>query len=131
MERVDKFIKKISGQSRKERIDRQKSVMISKETFHTPKLVKIEIEIKKIVNGEPVSLLPYYIIFGKEIYRRQNMMKFKTLVNEVQELEQKWLKRGLNPFLLNSIKLKYLGGFEVWKAFELDISDLDGVNVLG
>lgn len=130
IKRVERFRSKISGENRKKRIDTQRNFMIAGEEKHTNNLVKIEIEIKKIVNGQPISLLPYYIIFGKEIYRRKNLMNSQSLINEVQTLEQKWLARGLDFNLLNLIKIKYIEGFETWKYFELDISDLDGQNVL-
>ena len=129
--RCRKFAAKLSGKERGKLYDAQKESMVEKEAAATFALEKIERDIKKIVQGQPTILIPYYIIFGKEIYKRQNKFKSQTLINEIEILEEKWRTRGLNPDLLDTIKKFYVEIYELGATFHLDISLLDGPHVLG
>jgi len=100
--------------------------MVAQEAECTKALVKIEREVKEMVQGEPILLIPYYIIFAKEIYSKQKKFKAQTLINEIQILENKWIMRGLNGLLLDIIKEFYVEAYKVGKCFHLDISLLDG-----
>lgn len=126
MGRIEKYAKKISGDNRKRLYDAQKPFMVKQEAEATQNLVRIEKEIKQIVQGEPITLIPYYIIFGKEIYSRQKRFKYQTLINEIQILEEKWRARGLDYNLLDEIKEFYVEAYGLGKCFHLDISLLDG-----
>jgi len=133
MSRIEKYAKKISGDNRKRLYDAQKEFMVAQETTATNDLVKIEIEIKQLVQGVPIIHLPYYIIFGKEIYKKRNKFKSQTLLNELAILDEKWEARGLNAILLNKIKRFYVQNYPplpVGILFRLDISLLDGPDVL-
>jgi len=130
LERLKKFARKISGDNRKRLYDAQKESMVLQEAEATEELVKREAQIKSLVQGEPILFLPYYIIFAKEIYSKQNKFKDVTLLNEVVILEQKWESRGLNPIVLEKIKNLYVQSYANIRPFRLDISLLDGPNVL-
>lgn len=124
--RIKKFEKKLDGTIRGKLFDVMKKQMISNQIKPTKDLVEIELKVKEICNGEPTILLPYYIIFGKEIYSKANKHKGETLYNEIMILEEKWEARGLTPELLKIIK-------NIWGVpipFRLDISELDGVHLL-
>ena len=124
--RINKFRKKIDGTIRGLRYDAQKPFMVKQEAEATRDLVRIEKEIKHMVQGQPITLIPYYIIFGKEIYSKQKKFKYQTLINEVQILENKWIMRGLDGLLLDTIKEFYVEAYKLGKCFHLDISLLDG-----
>jgi len=124
--RIERFEKKLDGTIRGALFDTQKEQMIANETQPTKDLVEIELKIKGIVDGEPTLLLPYYIIFGKEVYSKANKHKGVALYNEIMILEAKWEARGLTPELLEIIK-------NMWGVaipFRLDISELDGLHLL-
>lgn len=130
MGRTEKYAKKISGDNRKRLYDAQKVFMVKQETTATYDLVAIEKQIKLMVQGEPITLIPYYIIFGKEIYSKQKKFKSQTLLNEIVILEQKWESRGLDPILLEEIKRFYVQPYLYITPFRLDISLLDGPHIL-
>ncbi len=128
--RLKKWAKKLSGDNRKKLYDTQKSEMVRKEKYHTEKLVKIELQTKELAQGEPLVLIPYYIIFAKEIYSKERKYKGSALLNEVVILEQKWDSRGLNPIVLEAIKRFYVYGYTYITPFRLNISLLDGQHIL-
>ena len=124
--RIERFKKKLDGKIRGKLFDAQKEQMVANEVQPTKDFVKLELQIKEIVDGEPTILLPYYIIFGKEIYSKANKHKGESLYNEIMILEDKWEARGLTPYLLEIIK-------NIWGVaipFRLDISKLDGPHLL-
>jgi len=128
--RAERWAKKLSGDSRKRAYDAQKPQMVRLEAIATRELVKIEIEVKQIVQGQSILHLPYYIIFGKELYRLRNTHTSDTLINEAIILEQKWESRGLDPIYLEYIKNFYIQAYANVRPFRLDISLLDGPHVL-
>ena len=131
LERTEKWAKKLSGATRKQRIDAQKPQMVRLEKEATEHLVAIELAVKELARGEPLVHLPYYIIFGKELYRLSKKHKGFSWVEEAEILEDKWKARGLSNTILNSIKEFYMQMYKNWKVFRLDISELDGPHRLG
>ena len=130
LKRLEKWIAKLSGDVRKQRYDAQKEQMVKLEKIASDDLEKIEIQIKSMAQGQPHLYLPYYIIFGKEIYSKQNKFKGQTLINELKILEDKWEKRGLDWNLLEKIKDFYVPAYPEGLYFMFDISLLDGPQVL-
>ena len=108
IKRAVKWAQKLSGINRGRLYDAQKSQMVKLETIASVDLEKIEIQIKSMAQGYPALHLPYYIIFGKEIYKRQNKFKGQTLLNELRILDDKWERRGLDGDLLEKIKVFYV-----------------------
>ena len=129
--RTDKWAAKLSGSARKQRYDAQKKEMCRKEKTATEKLVQIEKQVKILVQGESILHIPYYIIFAKEVCKKVNYHTTQTLVNEVEILQQKWIKRGLDWQLLDHIKLLYAPPYKAGDFFRCDISLLDGNDRLG
>ena len=127
---AEKWAAKLSGDSRKAAIDRQKNRMCKLEKQATEALIQIEREVKQICQGTSTLLIPYYIIFGKEIYRLRRHHKDETLINEAVILETKWEARGLDANLLDAIKTFYIPAYKPPVYFRLDISLLDGPDVL-
>lgn len=130
IKRLEKFRKKISGDNRKRIYDSQKDTMVRLETKASVDFEQIELQIKQMAQGYPALHLPYYIIFGKEIYKRQNKFQGQTLLNELAILDDKWTRRGLDEALLKTIKNFYVPTYPVVGPFRLDISLLDGPDFL-
>jgi len=124
--RTDKWTAKLSGDVRKQRYDAQKPQMVKLETEATNALVKIEEEVKQLIRGELLLHVPYYIIFGKELYRLSKSSSSQAWINEAEILQAKWTARGLNGLVLNKIKEFYLQCYKAWTYFLLDTSLLDG-----
>lgn len=129
-QRLEKWKKTLDSDKQKKAFDNLKPFMAELEAIHTKALVKIEKEIKEICQGVATTLLPYYIIFGKEIYSKQRKFKDLTLLNEVVILEQKWESRGLDPIILERIKRFYVQPYLYITPFRCDISLLDGPHIL-
>lgn len=124
--RAEKWAIKLSGDNRKRLYDVQKKRMVELESKATSDLVEIEKEIKETANGVSTILLPYYIIFGKEIYSKMQKHSSESLLNEVEILQEKWIKRGLDWQILDSIKVLYLEKYQKGSFFLMDSSPLDG-----
>ena len=129
-ERAKKWASKLSGTNRKRLYDVQKDRMVDLETAASADMEKIEIQIKSMAQGQPHLFLPYYMIFGKEIYSKQKKFKGQTLINELRILDEKWTRRGLDETLLNEIKRFYVPIYTSGLFFIMDSSLLDGNHVL-
>ena len=133
-ERAVKWAKKLSGAVRKQRIDAQKPQMVKLEKEATEHLVAIELAVKQLIRGAPLLLVPYYIIFGKEIYRVLKTHSDETAQNEICMLATKWYTRGLDATLLNRLTAFISAGkihcITPLVPFRFDISLLDGTDAL-
>jgi len=125
-DRLEKFKAKLNGDTRKQRIDAQKPQMIKLYANETEHLIEVEKKVKIITNGESTIYIPYYIIFGKEIYKKQKIFKQQTLLNEVEILQAKWIKRGLKFLILDKIKKLFVQEYPLSDYFIMDLSLLDG-----
>lgn len=128
--RIEKWKAKLSGENRKRLYDAQKEMMVRLETKASRDFEKIELFVKNLVQGQPIIYLPYYMIFAKEIYKRQKKFTGQTLLNELIILDYKWEQRGLNGHLLDQIKAFYVEAYASIIPFRLDISELDGPDIL-
>jgi len=126
----ERWAKKLSGDSRKQRYDAQKPQMVRLEKEATEQLVKIENQVKEFAQGQSILHLPYYLTFAKELYRLNRTFTAQTLVNEAEILEEKWRARGLDYSLLDKIKVFYIQAYKIVEYFKLDISLLDGGHIL-
>lgn len=106
--RIDKYAKKLSGTTRKQRYDSQKDQMVKLETAASMDFEKIELQVKSVINGVPTYLEHFYMAFAKEIYSKQRKFKGQTLLNELRILDDKWQMRGLDAGLLAEIKDFYV-----------------------
>jgi len=124
--RAEKWAAKLSGETRKRAYDSQKKRMSELEAEATKELVKIEEQVKKIAGGASTIKLPYYIIFAKEIYSKARAHAAGTLIDEIEILQGKWIKRGLDWTILDKIKTMYVQEYKAGYPFTLDHSLLDG-----
>ena len=127
--RVKKWASKISGDNRKRLYDAQKSFMVKQEAAATEDLVKIEKEIKLMIQGNPVFLQHFYMAFAKQIYKLKNKCSGQTLINELMILEEIWRSRGLDDNVLDTIKKFYVQNYkkvyELWCRFDIGKFDIN------
>jgi hypothetical protein len=131
MERARKYAKKINAGVIGARYDAQKEMMVRGERNYFASAQEIEIKIKKLVDGISSLNQIYYIIFAKEI---QKIIKTHTAGNTVMEemeiLQKKWETRGLDENIMNKIKVMLVPSYVPPSYFIMDISLLDGPDIL-
>jgi len=109
--RLEKWKKTLNSDAQKKAFDNQKDSMVKSETKHTKELVYIEEAIKRVADGQSVIHLPYYIIFGKELYSKLLKFVAQTLLDEVCILEKKWETRGLDLPTLQAVEYLLIPNF--------------------
>jgi len=69
-------------------------------------LAKFEDDVKSILEeaGIQTILVPFYLNYARELYRRKRRFTGATLRAEAELLQSKWVARGLNATILESIK---------------------------
>lgn len=102
--RIEKYKRNYNSKRVGAAYETSKERAVEKEKIATEKLVYIEEAIKRIADGQPIIHLPYYIIFGKEIYSKTLKHESETLWDEICILEKKWRTRGLAGSILEEIE---------------------------
>jgi len=125
-DRLEHYEKAYNSETVAAAYDATKADAVAKQKIALVEQVDIEIQVKKLVQGEPLIHIPYYIIFGKEIVNRSKRHEEQTLINEIEILQKKWMARGLNKTFLDLIKVFFIEAYKIWDYFRLDISLLDG-----
>lgn len=129
-DRIEKYAKKLSGIVRGKLYDAQKDQMVKLERAASIDFEKIEIQVKRIISGVPTYLEHFYMAFAKEIYSKQRKFKGQTLINELEILDHKWTRRGLDAGLLAEIKNFYVTTYPIPDFCRFDVGRFD-VNVFG
>lgn len=132
-QRKDKFRAKIVGDVAKQRTDAYEKQQKRNFREVIGEQVRIETEVKEIVGkSTTLLLLPYYIIFAKEVVSKAKKYKGVTLYREMEVLQNLWGGRGLDISLMNKIKQHYVPAYTpiIVTYFRLDTSLLDGPDSL-
>ena len=133
VDRVRRYRAKINGDVLKARADELKEQMERAQAIWLRGTVKIEQEMKSMLQNISDRLNTiYYIVFAKEINKVMRKFSGGTLMIELEILQNKWIARGLNVNTLDSIKTYYIPSYVpvVIGYFLLDESLLDGEDVL-
>jgi len=125
-DRLEKWAAKLRGSTRKQRYDMQKKDMCKKEKEHFFRAEELEKFVKNLVDGVPSFLVHFYYAFAEEVAMLAKKCQAKTLINEIEIRQQKWIKRGLDWQFLDSIKKHLVQEYKKAEFFRLDISCLDG-----
>jgi len=134
MSRASKYAKKIDSEVIKNRIDSQKESMVDQQRDYFPSAVEVEVKVKDLLDGESNFKIVYYIIFAKEIQKiikkhgggRSLIGTQSTMYQELEIMQEKWLRRGLDPEKLTQVKLMLVPNYPIYENFILDDSLLDG-----
>ena len=100
--RAKRYAAKLDAEVIGSRYDALKEGMIKKHTAATDKLVDIENQVKALCVGESVILLPYYMIYAKELSKRE-------AIAEREITYYKWAARGVDFFKLFKIAKEMFG----------------------
>ena len=130
MSRTDKYSEKIDAGVIGRKYDATKALAVKKMKAAMPQQIFVENMVKQVCNGVSTILLPYYIIFGKEVAMLKDRHNAGTLINELEILQRKWISRGLDLELLNGIKIRLVEEYVSHGYFRFDQSLLDGDDVL-
>lgn len=130
--RIEKFNNKLDGDAAKERTDAYRDSQAKHYSMTTKEQVQIEEFVKEFMaqHGLPVLHTNYYILFAKQIFTLLKKHGDLTFLEELEILQQKWSMRGLDFEMLNLIKLHFAPSYIIPTCFKLDISLLDGPDVL-
>ena len=126
-QRSDKMGQKLVGEDIKKKIDAHRKDQIKNYNLSVGELVALEHQIKMIIGDKILAAhRPYYLIFGKELYRRKRLYSGQMFYNEMVLLENKWIGRGLDFDVLDNIKRLFWPSYPELEWFKCDISLLDG-----
>jgi hypothetical protein len=113
--RTDKYAKKVRG------------LVLPGQAYRFGSQVGRQVEIEQIVNsivGSDINRV-YYMIFGKEVWKKMCTHTGGTLDTEVGTVEDRWTARGLDMGILDRIE-DALNYRITYRHFILDESGLDG-----
>lgn len=97
IQRIKKYGAKVSG------------IMHDFQPAHFGTSVEAQVAAERYVKtlGVPLILLPYYIIFAKQVIKIMNTHKGDVGQHEVCHLHRHWWDRGLDPDVLNTVVQHY------------------------
>jgi coenzyme F420-reducing hydrogenase alpha subunit len=133
MGRLEKYDKKLSGDIYKNRTEELRKQQIAQYKASISKQIEIENFVKQVLQKyeEKAHMTNYYMIFAKQIYALTQKYKDQTLINEAKALDALWNSRGLREDILLYIKKYFIPNYQIISYFRLDVSRLDGPDVLG
>jgi hypothetical protein len=108
--RSRKFEGKMDPDAVRSRIAALKEDMVEQTLQRQAELVALERDIKGIVEPQGVStiLIPQYLNVGRQLWSLSGRFTGQTYQNEATLIAQKWVARGLEKDIVNSI-LAYFG----------------------
>lgn len=110
--RTEKYKAKLSGDVAKSRAEGYKKTQKASFESAVEKQVEIERLVKSIISSSASSMFNhYYCNFGKKVYQLSKKHKGSILLEELQILDDKWERRGLNVDLLVRIKQSLVPGY--------------------
>ncbi len=115
-DRRNKYGAKIDGNIISGRYEATKNLAVRKQTEYFGNAVKLENEVKVIVDGEPSFLQHFYIAFAEEIAKKHTQAEWEIAF-------QKWWNRGLNGNILDAIAKAIANEYQsVLKLYEYYIT---------
>jgi len=93
--RIAKYKAKINGDVHKNRYDATKAISVASEDIYQPNAEILELAIKTDIDGVNAILLPYYIIFGKQVKKALENHAAITAQQEIDTFHDLWERRGL------------------------------------
>ena len=102
--RIAKYKAKIDGDVHKNRYDATKDISTASEDAYCPNAEALELAVKTAIDGVPAILLPYYIIFGKQVKKALENHETATGQQEIDTFHDIWERRGLDPTTLDTVE---------------------------
>ena len=88
--RIAKYTAKINGDVHKNRYDATADLATASEDVYCPNAEILENAVKLAIDGVNAILLPYYIIFGKQVKKALENHNTLTANKEIATLRQLW-----------------------------------------
>jgi len=88
--RIQKYAAKVDSDVAKNRYDATRDLSIASETAYQPNAEILENAVKAAIDGVDAILLPYYIIFGKQVKKALENHTTNTANAEIATLRQLW-----------------------------------------
>jgi len=107
--RIAKYKAKLDGDVAKNRYDATKDISVTSETDYAPCAQILEETIKTDIDGVQAILLPYYIIFGKQVQKALENHETLTAQQEIDTFHVIWEKRGLDSGTLDTVEATVKG----------------------
>ena len=104
--RIEKYKAKIDSDVFKNRYDATKDLSVASEETYCPNAQILEEAIKEEIDGVPAILLPYYLIFAKQVKKALENHATSTAQQEIDTFKMIWERRGLNSATLDAVEAK-------------------------
>lgn len=102
--RIAKYRAKVDGDVFKNRYEATKDISVASENIYQPLAQVLEEAIKTAIDGVQAILLPYYIIFGKQVQKALDHHDAATAQLEIENSHAIWLQRGLVGATLDTVE---------------------------
>ena len=104
--RIDKWEAFLSGDVLSKTVGEYKPKMLEQVTAIFPQLETVENEVKLVLAEAGTSTIqnPFYLNFGREVWRATNKFSGAQLLNTVDITVNKWVGRGLDRDTLEKIR---------------------------
>lgn len=102
--RIEKYKAKLDGDVFKNRYEATKDISVASEDIYQPLAQALEEAIKTAIDGVLAILLPYYIIFGKQVAK--TLLNHTTVTGqaEIDNFHAIWVQRGLVSATLDTVE---------------------------
>jgi len=102
--RIAKYAAKIDGDVHKNRYDATREMSITSEEAYQPTAQALEEAVKTAIDGERAIYIPYYLIFGKQVWKALEKHTADTATLEINNAHAIWLLRGLVGATLDTVE---------------------------
>lgn len=102
--RIAKYTAKIVGDVHKNRYDATKAISVASEDAYCPLAVILENAVKTAIDGVQAILLPYYLIFGRQVAKALLNHTAATATLEIDNFHAIWVQRGLVSATLDIVE---------------------------
>ena len=102
--RIAKYAAKIDGDIHKNRYDATKALSVASEDAYQPLAEALENAVKTAIDGVQAILLPYYLIFGKQVAKALLNHTTATGQLEIDNAHAIWVQRGLVSATLDTVE---------------------------
>ena len=102
--RIAKYKAKIDGDVHKNRYDATRDISIASENAYQPLAVILENAVKTAIDGVQAILLPYYLIFGRQVAKILLNHETTTGQLEIDNAHAIWVQRGLVSATLDTVE---------------------------
>jgi len=102
--RIAKYAAKIDGDVHKNRYDATKEMSVASEDAYCLLAETLENAVKAAIDGTQAILLPYYLIFGRQVAKALLKHTANTATLEINNFHAIWVQRGLVSATLDTVE---------------------------